>query len=280
MGKLVHIMVHNIMDIEVKSTNWDNVFSIIQRASKIERHVDFFVWMQNCVAEVVPHDLVLAAWGDFGDAHTDAQLNYDVASNVKGINTQEVWKASDEVDACVAQLHSLWLKNNRHWYALNHLDELGGDCNFKAIFPGPLNEIHSLLVYGVSDLRGKSECLYVFFGSQSVFEVNNVALSLLMPHIDNALRKIKYLEPDDIATHSSKGLSLSGLSERELEVIDWIKSGKTNQEIGMILNISQNTVKSHLKRIFQKLNVSKRAQAVALLANTHSVKFKELHLPQ
>lgn len=268
-----------MMDTEVKNTNWDNVFSIIQRSYKIERHVDFFVWMQNCVAEVIPHDLVLAAWGDFGDVHTDARLNYDVASNVNGINTQEVWKASDEVDACVAHLHSLWLKNNRHWYAINHLNELTGDLNFKSIFPNALKEVQSLLVYGVCDLRGKSECLYVFFGSQSVFEVNNVALSLMMPHVDNALRKIKYLEPDDIAA-SAKAINLSGLSERELEVIDWIKSGKTNQEIGMILNISQNTVKSHLKRIFQKLNVSKRAQAVALLANTHSIKFKELHLPQ
>ena len=44
----------------MKSTNWDNVFSVIQRANKIEKHVDFFVWMQNSVAEVIPHDLVLA----------------------------------------------------------------------------------------------------------------------------------------------------------------------------------------------------------------------------
>jgi DNA-binding CsgD family transcriptional regulator len=49
-------------------------------------------------------------------------------------------------------------------------------------------------------------------------------------------------------------------------VVEWIKAGKTNQEIAIILSITQNTVKSHLKRIYQKLNVSKRAQAVALLA--------------
>jgi RNA polymerase sigma factor (sigma-70 family) len=59
---------------------------------------------------------------------------------------------------------------------------------------------------------------------------------------------------------------MSSLTERELEVIEWIKAGKTNQEIAAILNITQNTVKSHLKRIYNKLNVSKRAQAVALLA--------------
>lgn len=56
------------------------------------------------------------------------------------------------------------------------------------------------------------------------------------------------------------------LSERELGIIHWIKFGKTNQEIGIILDISQNTVKSHLKRVFQKLNVTWRAQAVAILS--------------
>lgn len=267
------------MEMKLKNTNLNNVVSIIQRSYHIARHEDFFVWMQNCVAEVIPHDLVLAAWGDFGDAASGLKLNYDAASNVNGIRTQDIWRVSNEVDACVAHLRSLWLKNNRHWFVVNHLNERTGDLNFKSIFPDELSEIQSLLVYGISDLRGKNECLYIFFGNQSVFEVNGDLLPLLMPHVDSALRKVKILEPDTVAL-SSKIVNLSGLSERELEVIDWIKSGKTNQEIGLILNISQNTVKSHLKRIFQKLNVSKRAQAVALLVNTYSTKFKSLHLPE
>ena len=57
------------------------------------------------------------------------------------------------------------------------------------------------------------------------------------------------------------------LSERELQIIRWVRAGKTNQEIGAILFISQNTVKSHLKRIFNKLNVTTRAQAVGKFLN-------------
>jgi len=87
-------------------------------------------------------------------------------------------------------------------------------------------------------------------------------MGMLMPHIDNTLRKIQHLEPmEDVAMATSSELSM-----RELEIIHWVKSGKTNHEIGMILQISQNTVKSHLKRIFNKLNVSRRAQAVAILS--------------
>jgi DNA-binding CsgD family transcriptional regulator len=106
----------------------------------------------------------------------------------------------------------------------------------------------------------------VFFSREKLFVVQDFVMGMLMPHIDNALRKIQHLEPDETQT-SQVVINASELSNRELEIIHWVKSGKTNQEIGLILQISQNTVKSHLKRIFHKLNVSKRAQAVAILSN-------------
>jgi DNA-binding CsgD family transcriptional regulator len=53
---------------------------------------------------------------------------------------------------------------------------------------------------------------------------------------------------------------------RELEIMDWVRKGKTNQEIGMILNISVFTVKNHLQRVFKKLDVLNRAQAVARIS--------------
>jgi DNA-binding CsgD family transcriptional regulator len=57
------------------------------------------------------------------------------------------------------------------------------------------------------------------------------------------------------------------LTGRELEILGWIAMGKTNPEIGSILEISLFTVKNHIQRIFRKLNVSNRAQAVAMLKN-------------
>jgi LuxR family quorum sensing-dependent transcriptional regulator len=53
------------------------------------------------------------------------------------------------------------------------------------------------------------------------------------------------------------------LSTRELEVLRWVKEGKSSWEIGEILSISERTVKFHLSNIFRKLNVISRAQAVA-----------------
>ena len=97
--------------------------------------------------------------------------------------------------------------------------------------------------------------------------MHSSSLNLLMPHIDHVLNKIQHLDGFESLAENRALLNLSSLTDRELEVIEWIKAGKTNQEIGTILNITQNTVKSHLKRVYQKLNVGKRAQAVALLVN-------------
>jgi DNA-binding NarL/FixJ family response regulator len=51
------------------------------------------------------------------------------------------------------------------------------------------------------------------------------------------------------------------LSEREVEVLQWIASGASNREIGRRLYIAESTVKRHVYNIFGKLNVHNRTQA-------------------
>lgn len=54
------------------------------------------------------------------------------------------------------------------------------------------------------------------------------------------------------------------LTEREAEVLLWIAHGKTNREIGQILNMSPRTVNKHLEQIFRKLGVENRTTAAAV----------------
>ena len=53
------------------------------------------------------------------------------------------------------------------------------------------------------------------------------------------------------------------LSSREREIVDLIARGQSNKAIANTLGIGAETVKSHVKSIFMKLGVDKRAQAVA-----------------
>jgi len=55
----------------------------------------------------------------------------------------------------------------------------------------------------------------------------------------------------------------SGLSSREMEVLDCLAQGKTTIQIAGELFISENTVKTHVRHILEKLEASNRAEAVS-----------------
>lgn len=253
---------------EIDNILVEKIFSAIRSSYKIDKHVDFFVWLQGTVREVLPHDMLLACWGEFDEKQKRAALNYDVASNISNVRTQLIIDASKKIDVFMHHLHVLWVNNNQRWFVRNHLNTANEMDAIHAHFPSELAQFNSLLVYGVSDVRGNNECLYVFFSQQNTFNVQDSVMGLVMPHIDSVLRKIQHLEPVEVIEALNMNAEVAvDLSGREHEILKWVRAGKTNQEIGDILFISQNTVKSHLKRIFTKLNVTTRAQAVGKILN-------------
>ncbi len=140
-----------------------------------------------------------------------------------------------------------------------------------------LGAMHSAIAHGIKDERGWQDCLYVALSASSAIDAGAVDLiGLMMPYIDAAFRQVALL-PMQREGSAAIGVSLqkeqsratsqaeevgSNLSGRELEIMHWVSIGKTNPEIGQILGISPRTVRNHLQRIFRKLDVMNRAQAV------------------
>ena len=63
---------------------------------------------------------------------------------------------------------------------------------------------------------------------------------------------------------NEKKLSELEITVRELEILQCIASGLSNKEIGDKLFVSENTVKTHSSRLFEKLNAKRRTQAVQI----------------
>ena len=60
-----------------------------------------------------------------------------------------------------------------------------------------------------------------------------------------------------------KALDALGISARELDVLRLLDAGRSNKEIARQLGISPNTVKTHVTRLYEKLDARRRTDAVA-----------------
>lgn len=83
-------------------------------------------------------------------------------------------------------------------------------------------------------------------------------LRLLLPHMHSALAR----SHGKAITLPCPPASLP-LTAREQGILAWIGAGKTNWEIARVLGVTENTVRNHAKRIYAKLGVRNRAQAVS-----------------
>ena len=77
----------------------------------------------------------------------------------------------------------------------------------------------------------------------------------------------KHSQEWDLATLKSS----FGLTPREAEILMWISRGKTNKEVGLILDTSPRTVNKHLEHIFEKLGVPTRTAAVTKVMNNSNI---------
>lgn len=123
------------------------------------------------------------------------------------------------------------------------------------------NASNSGLKYGISSginsPSNRMATLITFSNKKDYFrEHQKEVMDALIPHLHQALVRIYRTMKTDI---------LSRLTEREMDIVHWIKEGKTNWEISMILNIGERTVKFHMNNIKEKLGAVSKTHAVAIL---------------
>ena len=90
----------------------------------------------------------------------------------------------------------------------------------------------------------------------SVIAIGFTLLGLWAGHALTARRRPAPFERNTAA------IAALGLSPRECEILELLASGQSNKEMAAALHISPNTVKTHIARIYEKLEVQRRVQAI------------------
>jgi DNA-binding CsgD family transcriptional regulator len=90
-----------------------------------------------------------------------------------------------------------------------------------------------------------------------------LALKLSKPRIETVvLEKEVYITRNEPFVLNTSLLSQLELSKRELEILNLMARGHSNEEIASKLFVSLSTVKTHNQNLFEKLNVKRRTQAI------------------
>ena len=115
-----------------------------------------------------------------------------------------------------------------------------------------------------------------FLIAQHAFEIYGALIAVIFVSLGIWLglkltRKKEVLVVKEVAVPSLQPFSLNeerlkdlGITRRELEILELMAQGMSNREIAEKLFVSENTVKTHSSRLFDKLSAKRRTQAVQI----------------
>lgn len=268
----------------------DSLLDLCEKGLAARSKLGWSRWLQGETQAFLPHDLLIAAWGDF----RSGSVAYDLITRNGALLPRSAPK--DLIEGFMTAQYQRWVQAGEHPMLLEP-DDLWTGAH------GVFSSANCALVHGVADHRTRQNCLYLFAGpAELASSFCRKLCSVMLPFIDIGFRQLadrgkeaagmeaadeygfasssfadsswgesqRATEADAACADGEAGNCALGeghgaLSARELEVMEWVRMGKTNSEIAMILNLSTFTVKNHMRRIYKKLDVMNRAQAVGSL---------------
>lgn len=240
------------------ATERERFLHIVEESLTVDRHFQLFLWLQGEIQYFLPHVIFIGMFGDF-DA---GNIAIDIVSPLPKVRTSNCIACG--VHRLAAELHPRWRRNGFQMLSIGGgLRPLARTRDCQCPIAPILDGGGSMLAHGVRDERSGQDTLYLLMHPESVLgERQRGLLGMLLPQIDFVCRRMVSLQDDSVVSLDRVGQNCE-LSARELEILEWVRQGKTNLDIGRILNISAFTVKNHLQRIYRKMDVLNRAQAVA-----------------
>ena len=247
------------------SLHADAVVRAMEKATEVRRRYQFFVWSQSYLQPLVPHQL--AVCGAYQRTRKDIVFE---AFNCIPVPSALLSTVTDGGSALMQQLMATWIERRGRSLVLDlhALNGVAAGTERDRLIESGFDE---LLVHGVSRPQRPTELESLFiFGSvkRKCVDQHQMYLELLLPHMHSTWLRVLATERDmsgpqavTVAPRSDKTRSI--ITDRESQILFWVREGKSNQQIGDQLCISVLTVKNHVQKILRKLGAANRAQAVA-----------------
>ncbi len=234
----------------------DTLLINMEAAVRVEKRSDFFSWVQGVFQGLLAHEALICVV-----AHpTTRAFTMDWMSSYP-IDPQCSYALCYGTDALIYRLMSQW-KNQRRKPVL--VDGRHGAWPAEPAIADEIDRLalHNIAAHGMPDIEGNTCSFFCFFKlSGGLRQEQADRLELATPFLHAAWTRVICESGCSDAANRIGGREI--LTDREVEILNWVELGKSNGEIGQILHISHLTVKNHVQKILRKLGVHNRAQAVA-----------------
>lgn len=218
---------------------------------------DLFMWSQGPLWAYLPHDVML-----FSVANSQSQWLMSDCLHSQPLKGQTV---NALIDSHHGLLALLILESRKLGIRKLYIDAKG--LSDQPIAPELGKAVRSLKLGGLwfvdtGALPGFHRVSFALLGVQ-LQTLPQLQWGWITPAIQAALVRVAAWQASVHEPLVDETFESQVLTARQAEIMKWVRQGKTNHEIGAIMDISPFTVKNHLQKIFQRLKVNNRVQALA-----------------
>jgi len=241
--------------VKLEQDERDHLVRIIEASLRVNERHQFFLWTQGALQALLPHEILICGL----DMGGNDEICLQRFSSSPEFHDEHFDAVCHPNGGLVTRLMRYWRKTGRP--CLLAPEYMTAGCGPELI---PLLEHYQLInvaAHGISAPGGRIKGYFSFSRVRGDFGPRLVhILELLAPYLH--LTYARVLAQELGIARDAQPLACP-VTLREAEILEWVREGKTNADIAAILQLSPLTVKNHVQKIFKKLGVNSRSQAVA-----------------
>ncbi len=224
---------------------------ILLASRRVSLRHHFFSWAHGPVQSLIPHEILLC-----GLADESGYLLHERFTACRYFKDDHYHRVIHPGDGLISQLAQEWHSASEpRLIAAQHGEAGGWNARLTDL------ELKNIAFHGMGWINGQIKGYASFSRVRAPFD-SRLALyiDILLPPLLATLARVL---ANEARTRASSNRPAGLITAREVEVLTWVRDGKTNDEIAAILGLSMLTVKNHLRHAMKKLVVRTRGQAVA-----------------
>ncbi len=222
---------------------------------RVHSRPQLFSWVQGALQSLIQHEVLVCG----SQESRQAAMRVDTFTTAP-VDCAKLNEMAQQDVSLVPHLIKAW-EENRCQAVICDIDHGGAFASGALARELSRLEVEHLLAHGTHDGSGNLTGFYVFASRSGVLGPKQAYLAdLVVPSLHASWMRSQVTWPLERA--GMKPAKTGLLTPREQQILQWIYHGKSNIEIGIILDISPLTVKNHVQKTLRKLNVLNRTQAV------------------